>query len=273
MFGHHARLERIGVPLRKQFRLFFTVVAIVLALGLLKAAIHWFNLEFLTLNPLFTSAIAGAIFIIGFLLSNLLSDYKEAERLPADIRVALEAINDDVAYASQKLPQGVVRGVQEALAAIITALQNGLGHDRAHGDLSSAAVEIDKLSPAIAELEQRGTPANFIVRLRTHQDGLRRCVFRIWYIQKMRFIPSVQVLVRTLVLSVIFLLLFLKTEGSPESALLFGFIAYMFVFALHLINALEQPFCKGHNSIDDVSLFLLRAFVAKLKRADRGGAT
>lgn len=264
MFGHDAHPENSDIPFRKQFRLAFTVITIVVALSVFKAGVHWFNLEFLTLNPLFTSAIAGAIFIIGFLLSNLLSDYKESERLPADIRVALEAVNDDVTFYAEKQPNVDIHGARRTLAAIVAALQDGLGHDRAHGDLTGAIAEIDRLSPAFAELERLGMPANFVVRLRNQQDVLRRCVFRIWYIQKMRFIPSVQVLVQTLVFSILFLLLFLKTEGSPESALLFGFIAYMFVYTLRLIDVLEQPFRKGHNSVDDVSLFLLKEFIAKI---------
>jgi hypothetical protein len=83
------------VTLRKRFRLFATVLAVVVGLSLLKTAIHWVGLEFLTLNALFTSAIAAAVFIIGFLLSSVLADYKEAERIPTDMRVALEAVHDD----------------------------------------------------------------------------------------------------------------------------------------------------------------------------------
>jgi hypothetical protein len=90
----HDGARRAG--LRKRFRLFLTVIAVVLVLSVIKAAVHWLGLEFLSLNSLFTSAIAGAIFIIGFLLSSVLADYKEAERMPTDIRVALEAIHDDV---------------------------------------------------------------------------------------------------------------------------------------------------------------------------------
>jgi hypothetical protein len=59
------------------------------------------------------------------------------------------------------------------------------------------------------------------------------------------------------------MLLFLKTEGSPESALMFGFICYLFVYALYLIQLLEQPFQKGHNTFDDVSLFLLTEFAER----------
>jgi hypothetical protein len=40
--------------------------------------------------------IGGAIFIIGFLLSGILADYKEAERIPAEIRTAMEAINGNL---------------------------------------------------------------------------------------------------------------------------------------------------------------------------------
>ena len=54
---------------RKRFRLFFTVATVVVLLGGVKTAVHYFGLEFLQLNALLTSGIGGAIFIIGFLLS------------------------------------------------------------------------------------------------------------------------------------------------------------------------------------------------------------
>ena len=79
---------------RKRFRLFFTVGTVVILLGCVKTAVHYFDLEFLQLNALLTSGIGGAIFIIGFLLSGILADYKEAERIPAEIRTAMEAINE-----------------------------------------------------------------------------------------------------------------------------------------------------------------------------------
>ncbi len=70
-----------------------------------------------------------------------------------------------------------------------------------------------------------------------------------------------------LVLQILLLLLALKTEGSPESALMFGFIAYLFVYALYLFRVLEQPFMKEHGSFDDVSLFLLTELSEKFTAA------
>ncbi|MDX2287278.1 MAG: hypothetical protein NW217_00440 [Hyphomicrobiaceae bacterium] len=247
--------------------LFATVMVVVLLLSLGKAAIHWSGLEFLTLNPLFTSAIAGAIFIIGFMLSGVLSDYKEAERIPTELRVALEAIDDDVAGFCAEKNGDEIADLRVVLLAILKAIRVGLDHEGGHSDMRPALVAIDELSPRFRSLERLGMPANFVVRLRSLQDNLRRGVLRIYYIQAIEFVPSIHILVQTLVGAVLFLLLFLKTEGSPESAMIFGFVAYMFVYALHLISVLEEPFRKGHGSMDDVSLFLLREFEEKLRNA------
>ncbi len=254
--------------LRKRLQLFLWVIIIVVLLSALKVAVHWSGLEFLTLNTLLTSGIAGAIFILGFLLSSVLSDYKEAERIPAEIRVALEAINSDItsfAAATEKVDLPAGRAI---LANIVHRLRQGLSHANGHSNLRPAIEEVDGLARIFDEMERLGCPANYIVRLRTAQDALRRSLFRIYHIQRVQFVPSVHVLVQTLVACVILLLLFLKTEGSPESALMFGFICYLFVYALYLIQLLERPFLKGHSTFDYVSMFLLTEFTEKIGERD-----
>jgi hypothetical protein len=257
------------MSLAKKFKLFFVVLAVVIFLSILKAGVHWFSLEFLTLNTLLTSGIAGAIFILGFLLSSVLADYKEAERIPSELRVALEAIHSDVTSFARSNAKVDLERCRLTLKNIVHSLRLGLGHEGNHSNLNPVLDEIDSLSVFFADLDQLEVPANYIVRLRTAQDSLRRGVLRIYHIQKVQFVPSVHVLVQTLVVSIILLLLFLKTEGSPESALMFGFICYLFVYALYLIQLLEQPFLKGHNTFDDVSLFLLTEFSEKLGEKSR----
>jgi hypothetical protein len=107
--------------------------------------------------------------------------------------------------------------------------------------------------------------SNYVVRMRTAHDNLRRAVYRINYIETLEFVPSVHVLVQTLVAATLVLLVFIRTEGTFESAIIFGFVSYMFVYALYLVETLETPFRKARNSVDDVSLFLLRDFVEKLQ--------
>lgn len=252
---------------RKRFKLFFGVAAVVFLLSLLKVTVHWFGFEFLTLNTLLTSGIAGAIFIIGFLLSSVLTDYKEAERIPTEIRVALEAIYGDASSFAATNDQIDLRACRLTIENILQLLRQGLDHANGHTNLRPVLAAIDRLTGTFAEFEKLGIPANYIVRLRNTQDALRRSVLRIYHIQRLKFVPSIHVLVQTLVASIILLLLFLKTEGSPESALMFGFICYLFVYALYLIQLLEQPFLKGHDSFDDVSLFLLTELGEKLSES------
>jgi hypothetical protein len=251
----------------KRFKLFFVVAAVVFLLSLVKVTVHWFGFEFLTLNTLLTSGIAGAIFIIGFLLSSVLTDYKEAERIPTEIRVALEAIYGDASSFAATNDKIDLQACRVTIENILQLLRKGLDHANGHSNLRPVLTAVDRLTGTFAEFEKLGIPANHIVRLRNTQDTLRRSVLRIYHIQRLQFVPSIHVLVQTLVASIILLLLFLKTEGSPESALMFGFICYLFVYALYLIQLLERPFLKGHDSFDDVSLFLLTELGEKLSES------
>jgi hypothetical protein len=252
--------------LRKRFGLFLTVVGFVILLGLIKTGIHALRFEFLNLNALFTSVIAGAVFIIGFLLSAILTDYKEAERLPAELRSSLEAIHDDCVSFARRNKDYDPRAVRAQLLHIVECLPSKLN---ARGDQNLAGVikHVDALTDEFCILEELDMPPNYIVRLRAEQGIVRRALFRMYHMQRIQFVPSVHVLVQSLVVAVVSLLLFLKTEGSPESALIFGAISYMFVYVLYLAATLEQPFRKGRHSLDDVSLFLLREFESKLRRA------
>ncbi len=264
---HPRRESKDTKRVTQRARVFFIVTAIVIALSLLKAFLNAAGLEFLSLNPLFTSAISGAIFIIGFLLSSLITDYKESERQPTEIRVALEALHDDITSYARNGGQVDLDRLRVLLANIVRTLIHGLSADAERGALRKTLDHIDQLSPIFGALDQNGMQANFVTRLRNAQDSLRRSVFRMYHIQATQFVPSIHILVHTLVFSVVTLLLFLRTEGSPESALMFGFVSYMFIYALNVVDILEKPFQSGHDTLDDVSLFLLREFDEKITAA------
>src|SRR5262249_48516814 len=141
------------------------------------------------------------------------------------------------------------------LCDIVDALHDGLKGTSC--DLKPAIALVDELSTVLDQLVRLGMVSNYVVRMRTAQDNLRRAFYRIQYIEMLEFVPSVHVLVQTLVAATLLLLVFIRTEGTFESAVIFGFVSYMFVYALYLVEALETPFRKARNSVDDVSLFLL----------------
>jgi hypothetical protein len=81
----------------------FLAVLVAVALKLIA---HWFGWEFISLNPLFSGIVAANVFLMSFLLSGVLTDYKESERLPGELAASLEAIADEVSvlYSSKKAP-------------------------------------------------------------------------------------------------------------------------------------------------------------------------
>ena len=75
---------------------------LVLAVALLKFLSHKLGFEIMELNALFTSLVAGTIFLIGFLISGVLSDYKESEKIPGEIASCLEALADEALFMHYK---------------------------------------------------------------------------------------------------------------------------------------------------------------------------
>ena len=234
----------------EKFKLIFMVLAVAVLMSFLKAGVHWFSLEFLTVNTLLTSGIGGAIFILAFLLSKMLADQKKTKRIASELRVALEAIHSAVTNFASTNEKVDLQAFRVTLTKIMDLLRGGPGHAGGHGNLGPILDEIDKLSGFFSHLDQLGVPASYIVRLRTAQDSLRRSVSSLYHIHTIQFAPWIHLLARTLIVSIILLLLFLKTEGSPESTLLFGFICYLFVCALYLIQLLEK----------DTPLLMMSAF-------------
>src|SRR3989338_8659025 len=66
------------------------IIPILLVVTLLKFLAHWYNWEVMELNALFTSLVAGTIFLIGFLITGVLSDYKESEKIPSELAASIK---------------------------------------------------------------------------------------------------------------------------------------------------------------------------------------
>ena len=71
------------------------ILPLVFLVAILKFLTHKFGLEVMELNALFTSLVAGTIFLIGFLISGVLSDYKESEKIPSELAGSLRNLFDD----------------------------------------------------------------------------------------------------------------------------------------------------------------------------------
>lgn len=83
------------IPIHSRWKLAFKVIPFLVVIVLIKFTIHYFGYEFLELNSLFTAIISANVFLIGFLISGVLVDYKESEKLPGDVSASLETMVDE----------------------------------------------------------------------------------------------------------------------------------------------------------------------------------
>ncbi len=244
-----------------------TVVGLmVICLLAFKYIIHIFEWDFITLNPLVGTVVASATFITGFLLSGVFADYKEVDKIPSEIRSAMESIWAEAKALSRKDATFDLNPLRSILTKFVEEFEDGLSDTKNHSHMGCALDAIGELDQVFDDMEAREVPANYMTRIKSEQTNLRRLVLRVYHIQKTKFVPSVTVLVESAVFSVIGMILFVETDfytGLIEV----GLLSYLLLYTVHLIHILEKPFRKGKDdTADDVSIFLLREFSSEINK-------
>jgi ABC-type multidrug transport system fused ATPase/permease subunit len=160
--------------------------------------------------------------------------------------------------------------MRSRLVGVVDALRKDIDA----GNTRQAAAAVEELSESFLELEESDVPANYVVRLRQEQAGLRKAVLRVYHIQREEFLPSAYTMIVSFVVMIVVLLLVTNMGGLLESLVTVGFLSFFFIYLLRLLNIINQPFKVGvERGDDDVSLFILYEFVvyAKLHDQDLSG--
>ncbi|MEM1965087.1 MAG: hypothetical protein QXH12_03125 [Candidatus Caldarchaeum sp.] len=248
------------VPLKA---LRITVPAIVL-----KALAFMAGLEFMTFNPLVGSVVAGAIFVMGFVLAGVISDYKEAEKMPGELRSVLDRIWTEARLLHMSKPEFDVEQVRLRLLKILRSFIEGVEQKRGYSGLEPCVESVEGLSDTIAEMEKVGAAPIAISRVKDGRENLLKNILRIYYMQRTVYLPSARILSEVLMLGVILMLIFVKSQSLVETLLMFSVITYFIVYLRYLTYTLDTPFRQGERTQDDVSLFLLKEFEKKLAKPE-----
>ena len=81
--------------LKRKYGLITKAFIIVLPLIALKAIFHFLNLEIVAVGPVITALVAGVFFVIAIILSGVLADFKESERIPGELTASIDALYKD----------------------------------------------------------------------------------------------------------------------------------------------------------------------------------
>jgi hypothetical protein len=236
----------------KRLRIIWRTIIAVSSIVGIKIFLQYTNLEFLSTTPLHTGLLAGSLFVIGFILSSIHTDYKESEKMPVDLTTALESIYQDGVLTQIKYPTFDINGYKKTILEILNTYRSDL-----HKGEYEAFTKTKELASYFAQMETLGVPANYIVKLKQEQHTIVKIIQRTHYLYKIQPLPSAFILVKSLVYIIIAMLLVTKIGPLIDEVAVTGFISFIYIYVLQLIKVMDTPIHKEGTTQDDVSLFLL----------------
>lgn len=215
------------------------------AVALAKFLSHYFGWEILELNALFTSLVGGTIFLIGFLVAGVLSDYKESEKIPSELTASLKTLMDDTSTIHECKDTDAVHQFM--------AYQQTLTHDIWEWFMRRERTQtlLDKISGMNAffvSFDKEGVPANYIIKLKNEQSNLRRMLLRIDTIRSTDFVASAYAILEIMGLLIVGGLITIKIEPFNISLFFTLLITFLIAYMFLLIKCLDNPFdYSGHS--------------------------
>jgi hypothetical protein len=240
------------LPINHRWRLALKTIPFVIVIILLKFATHYFGYEFLALNSLFTALISANIFLIGFLISGTLVDYKESEKFPGDLSASLETMADEglIIYKNKKS-----RDAKKFLLKLSQFNKSLVEWFYKKEKTINLMDKLTSFNDDFLAFESQ-TQANFIVRLKQEQNLIRKMINRIHIIRETSFLGTGYAIVEIITFVLITGLIFIKMDPFYESTFFVSFVSFILIYMIYFIKDLDNPFeYSGTDGLaDEVSL-------------------
>jgi hypothetical protein len=249
-------------------RLRFLRLALIAAAVIcwLKIWLHRRGWEPFASSPLVSALVAATVFLLGFLLSGVLSDYKESERLPGEMGAALQCLAQEVRCVALSQPECPVGSSLTAIAGLGEEILAWIQAQEPPNQLERAWTRLYRELAVVA----RWNPAPLHARLMTEVAALQRSIIRIATIRDTAFVPSVYLLA-SLSAALLLVGLLLSRSGSMHEPLFFlAILTMQLQLLLSLIADLDNPFDYGaRRSFENVSLEPLKIAVHQVAEIAR----
>jgi len=214
----------------------------------------------------------AGVFLLGFLLAGTMADYKEAEKIPADLASTLETIEEIFVLAATNRPALDVAGLRRGLLSMTDTIKDWMVGKRSTRDAYDSMTGMNGL---IQQLERQGA-GPYASRAVPQLLAVRRSVSRIDVIARTGFLPPAYALLEVLIVMIIALALIARFKSIAAECLLVPFVALINIYMLRLIRDIDNPFDyepdgREHGS-GEVLLFPLDEYRVRLAdRIEAGG--
>jgi hypothetical protein len=237
------------------------VFGFVALLLITKAAIHYFQLDFIAISPLVTAFVGGVIFIIAIILAGTLSDYKESEKIPSELAASILILYKDVRLTSTDNKK--ISAIRDKIRKLLTTINSNFRSNV--WKQTDVNLAMDKIDEEIVYLVHEGTAPQFIVRLRNELATIDRISNRIETIKETTFIPAAYSVAQLAVSAAILTLLFTNIDRFIDGIIMTGVISLILISLILLIKDMDDPFEVGKKTYADIDLSLMYKLEERIK--------
>ncbi len=222
-----------------KWKILLQVIPIIAFILLIKTLFHHYGLEMMELNALFTSLVGATIFLIGFLISGVLSDYKESEKIPGEITTSLKNILDDSLTLKHHYSEETFKQFISFQKKLVNDIKSWLYKEI---ETSELLTQFDVLNSIIIQLDKEGVQANFLIRIKNEISTVRKNLLRIEAIRETNFISSAYAIVESMAFVISAGLIFIKIEPFFAALFFTVLVTFLIIYMIILIKDLDDPF-------------------------------
>lgn len=190
------------------------------------------------------SVITGVTLILGFMLGGVLTDYKESEKLPASVAVALSGFRS-TAHSGLSAKDLDVSMINERISTVANVIAGWFVGTNSEDEMWNSLSDFPAL---IVDLEKAGMASHYVGRLMVLNGELNGTLNRISVIRNTSFVQSGYVLMSILVLVLQGTLAIVSFPSSIMSWIAPSVLSLAYAYLWLLVRDLDNPF--GHSEND-----------------------
>lgn len=228
-----------------KWRLLFVAVPVSAAVLALRYLVH----DVLNFNELvsFSDAgpvITGAALILGLMLSGVMGDYKESEKLPSAVAGGLSGF-EGLAIRGLEVKDADTSWVRPRITKVAHAIDDWFYSRISDEEVGKATGDLNVM---IQDLEKAGVPTHYLARLFIAAGDLGGAISRIQTIRNTNFIKSGYALMELLIAAVLGLMILVDFPSPNVQWIVAGALSLVYVYMLLLVKDLDNPFGYGDNN-------------------------
>jgi len=213
--------------------------------------------------------LTGGIFLIGFMLAGTMADYKESEKIPAELACALETAEDTIEQLTYNAKDPSKFNVKEIKKNLLTMGDVILKWLRKQESAETMFQTLNNFILQVSEMEKLGANGGGCGKVMGDIHNIRKLVTRISVISRTGFLATGYALLEVLIASIFIILMISKFKSIISEIIIVGFVSLIYIYMYRLIKDIDDPFeydISKEPGVTEIPLFPIEEYLERLQK-------